>query len=148
MSESSQESRLLGALFRVPFQFLNQQIESGLIASGYTDLRPAHFEVFRHMAPGGARSTVLAERAQITKQSMGYLVDYLEGRGYVQRIPDPDDRRAKIVQFTEKGRGVNETAAQIIRRVEAEWADLIGGELMVSLREALEVLIHFLEDER
>ena len=147
MSDIPQDLSLLGALFRIPFQYLNQKIEAGLIAAGYNDLRPAHFEVFRHMAPAGSRSTELADRAQITKQSIGYLVDYLESRGYVRRVPDPDDRRAKIVQLTDRGREVNETAAGIIRQVEVEWAELLGGDRMVNLRETLEMLIRLQEIE-
>ena len=145
MVDTSKDSRLLGALFRIPYQYLNQKIEMGLLAGGYTDLRPAHFEVFRHMAPDGSRSSTLAERAQITKQSMGYLVDYLEGRGYIRRVPDPGDRRAKLIQFTDKGREVNEAAAGIIQQVEAEWAELLGGDRMANMREALEALILVLE---
>lgn len=139
------EPRLLGALFRIPFQALDARIEAGLQAAGYEDLRPAYFEVFRYMSPEGRRSTELAELAQITKQSMGYLIDYLETAGYVARLPDPDDRRAKIVQLTEKGREVRQTAVQIIHQVESEWAELIGSEQMANLRQMLEGLVTALE---
>jgi DNA-binding MarR family transcriptional regulator len=53
-----------------------------------------------HGARGGGAGTtvsVLAERAQITKQSMAGLVRHLEQHGYVERRPDPRDRRAKLV---------------------------------------------------
>ena len=44
--------------------------------------------------------SVLAERAAITKQSMAELVAHLERHGYVERVPDPTDRRAKLVRST------------------------------------------------
>ena len=137
--------RLLGALFRIPFQALDTRIEEALNAAGYADLRPAYFDVFRYIRPEGSRSTELAEQAQITKQSMGYLIDYLEKQGYVKRLPDPRDRRAKIVRLTERGEEVHQTALQTIHQVEAEWADRVGRENMAQLRQLLERLIDILE---
>jgi DNA-binding MarR family transcriptional regulator len=141
-----EEPRLLGALFRIPFQVLNIRIEQGLIAHGYEEIRPAYFEVFRHIDPDGSRVTELAERAQMTKQSMGYLVDHLEKMGYVERIPDPQDGRAKRIILTESGRHVEQTARRIIHEVEAEWRDMLGEEQMSQLRDTLEHLIRQLEN--
>jgi len=64
---------------------------------------PAHTAVFQHIEADGSRLTDLAERAQITKQSMGYLVDYLEERDYLERHADPSDRRATIICLTDRG---------------------------------------------
>src|SRR5947209_13482354 len=90
---SSQAERPnIGILLRDPVQEIVRRVGSGLAASGFDDLRPAHTAVFQHIAGGGSRLTDLAERAQITKQSMGYLVDYLEDRGYLERRADPTDR--------------------------------------------------------
>ena len=83
MSDQRHERRrrMIGALLRIPFQAINARLEAELAAAGFADLRPAHFSVFQHLPADGARVTDLAERAQITKQSMGYLVDHLEERG-------------------------------------------------------------------
>ena len=75
-----------------------------LSAEGFDDLRPAYSPVFQHMERRGTRIGVLAERARMTNQSMGYLVDALERRGYVERRPDPADRRAAVVVITDRGR--------------------------------------------
>ena len=146
MARDQDGQRLLGALFRIPFQVLNTRIEEGLTAAGYTELRPAYFEVFRHIRPQGSRSTELAEQAQMTKQSMGYLIDQLETLGYVERLPDPHDRRAKIARLTERGQEVDQTARQIIGQVETEWAQLLGAERMTQLRHMLEALTEALEE--
>ena len=145
MTVNQNKPQLLGALFRIPFQTLDIRIEEGLIAAGYADLRPAYFEVFRYIKPKGSRSTELAEQARITKQSMGYLVDHLESQGYVERISDSQDRRAKIVRLTERGQQVEQTARQIILQVEAEWTTLLGEEAMRQLRQKLESLIDVLQ---
>ncbi len=85
-------------------------------------------------------STLLAKRAQMTNQSMGYLVDALETRGYVQRQPDPADRRAALVVITDRGRDEIAAARRLIAEIEREWSGRIGRERMASLRQALEAL--------
>ncbi len=140
----SEDQRMLGALLRIPFQAIVARIHEGLIATGYVDLRPAHFVVFQQMRPEGVRLTELAERAQITKQSMGSLVDYLEERGYVERVPDPADRRAKIVRLTERGKDVERAAREILRGIEADWGRQLGELRLQQLRDTLRDLVDIL----
>lgn len=54
----------------------------------------------------GLLQTELARLLEVGKVSVGGLIDRLEAGGYVQRTPDKDDRRAKRVQVTDKGRAV------------------------------------------
>lgn len=132
----------VGILLRVPFQQVVERVSAGLADAGFDDLRPAHTAVFQHIAAGGSRLTDLAERAQITKQSMGYLVDYLEERGYVERRPDPSDRRAVLVSLTDRGWDQVRAALAIIAALEAEWSRSLGEERMELLRELLTELGH------
>jgi DNA-binding MarR family transcriptional regulator len=141
MEQAQNDRRLIGALLRVPFQAINARIAEGLGAFGYTDLRPAHFAVFQQMTPAGRWLTELAELAQMTKQSMGALVDYLEERGYVRRVPDPADRRAKIIRLTDKGQDVERRAREIIQAVESEWARGVGEERFQHFRQTLKDII-------
>ncbi len=143
-SALADDRRMIGALLRIPFQATVARVHQGLVARGYRDLRPAHLVVFQHLDPEGSRQTRLAERAQMTKQSMGYLVDYLEERGYVARIPDPLDRRARLVVLTERGRAVERAARAEIAALEAEWDAALGGRLGV-LRGLLSELVAALE---
>ena len=96
---------LIGALLWLPADEVRRHVQEVFEESGFTDIRPAHHSVFGLLNPDGDRVVGLAERAQTTKQAMGYLVAYLEERGYLERVPDPDDGRAKIVRRTEKGWG-------------------------------------------
>ncbi len=89
MTQNQKDQRMLGAMFRIPFQAIVALIDEGLRARGFTDLRPAHFVIFQHIRPEGSRITELAEQAQITKQSTGSLVDHMVACGYVDRLPDP-----------------------------------------------------------
>ncbi len=130
----------IAELLRGPFQILVDELHEGLAEAGYPDIRPAHGNVFGYMRKEGSRLTELAERAQLTKQTMGYLVDYLEERGYVERRPDPGDKRAKVVRLTDEGREAVRTAREIMGRIEARWAELLGEDRMEQLRELLKEL--------
>lgn len=139
------QERRIGTLLRVPHRVFATRVHEGLAAAGFTDLRPPHLIVFQHMEPGGCRLTELADLAQITKQSMNYLVDYLEEAGYVERLPDPNDSRAKIVRLTERGTQMSRQAREIAIQIEADWARHVGKERMVELRKTLNDLIDALD---
>ena len=138
--EPGEGRRHLGVLLRGAFQGFLDELFARLAAEGFDDLRPAYSPVFQHLERGGTRIGVLAERAQMTNQSMGYLVDALERRGYVERRPDPGDRRAALVVITDRGREEIAAARRLIAEIEREWEQRIGSERMVALREALEAL--------
>jgi DNA-binding MarR family transcriptional regulator len=127
----------IGILLRVPFHEIVRRITEGLAEAGFDDIRPAHTAVFQHIKAEGSRLSDLAERAQLTKQSMGYLVDYLEERGYVARRPDPTDRRASLIFLTERGWDEIRAALRIIAAIEQDWADRLGKRRMEQLRQLL-----------
>jgi DNA-binding MarR family transcriptional regulator len=130
--------RLLG----VAFDHFSTELTQRVAAAGYADIRPSHGCVFGGIDPeNGSRLTDLADRATMTKQSVGEVVSDLEKRGYVERIPDPEDGRAKIIRLTDKGRGVYLTGWQLNDELEQEWAARFGQDHVAALREALE-LVH------
>jgi DNA-binding MarR family transcriptional regulator len=145
MVDDPEDRRMIGALLRIPREAALRQVVGGLEAAGFGDVRPAHFTVFQHLPPEGMRLTDLAEAALLTKQSMGYLVDDLEALGYVERVPEPGDRRAKLVRLTSRGRQVDDTVRAVIRNLEAEWAARLGKEDYAQLTRLLRVLISMLE---
>jgi DNA-binding MarR family transcriptional regulator len=107
---------------------------------GFPDIRPAHSSLLRNIAEEGSRVSDLAQRAQMTKQSMGYLADSLEAAGYVVQAPDPTDGRAKRVRLTDKGRAAGEALVKLSAEMETEFGELIGQAQMVRLRRLLETL--------
>lgn len=148
MGREREDVRMLGALLRLPFQAIVAGIHQSLVDAGYADLSPSHFTVFQHMPPEGARLTELARAAQITKQSMGYLVDYLAQRGYVERAFDPEDGRARLIRLTGKGLEIERLARGAIARTEADWAEHLGASRMRELVEILEDLTDIIADEQ
>ncbi len=117
-----------------------EELHRRLAERGYSDIRHAHGCVFRWVEPEGTRLTELADLAGHSKQAVGEFVCDLEARGYVERVPDPADGRAKIIRLTERGIEAKETALEIFAEIESEWAERIGPERVEALRDALEVL--------
>lgn len=112
----------LVALFRRTAQLMVAELVERLEAAGYPDLPAAYHPVFENLDAAGTRLTELAARTDMTHQSMGELVDTLEQRGYVERVPDPSDRRARLVRLTPKGRRMVRVALREIADIEAHWS--------------------------
>jgi len=109
-------------------------------AAGYSDLRPGHGCVFGNIDPDGSRLTELAERARMTKQSVGEVASDLEARGYVERVPDPNDGRAKIIRLTQRGREAQAIGQALIDDLERDWGERFGADRVAALRDALEAI--------
>jgi DNA-binding MarR family transcriptional regulator len=140
MSDQSGVPRIAN-LLRTPYQAVMAHITDQIRAE-YPDLRQAHlivFQVIEH-PPAGSRLTDLAEQAQMTVQSMGELVDGLEARGYVERIPDQIDRRVKRIRLTERGWAAHERGGAIIDELHAAWARHLGDEKFEQLLSLLREL--------
>jgi DNA-binding MarR family transcriptional regulator len=133
-------SRNLGTLLRDPWLELNARLNAAVAARGHEDARPALSVVLQHVRDDGSRVTEIAERAQLTKQTVVYLVNELERLGYVERVPDPADGRAKLVRPTERGQDAVAEARRVAAEIEAEWTALLGEARMRRLRAALEDL--------
>jgi DNA-binding MarR family transcriptional regulator len=122
------------------FDQFSEEMTRRLAGTPYNDIRVTHGCVFGNIEPDGSRLTVLAERANMTKQSVGEVATELERRGYLERVPDPGDGRAKIIRLTERGRAAQALGFQIIEDIEQEWAERYGAERVAALREALEIV--------
>ena len=139
----AEEGLRIGALLRIPYTVVMEAVERGLSASGFKDVRAAHFSVLQPLAekPEGMRTTDLAAWAQITKPSVVYLVDYLEARAYVERMADPSDGRAQRVRLTAQGWDVVRASRELGHRVEHDWQQRLGREQLEQLKQILRNLI-------
>jgi DNA-binding MarR family transcriptional regulator len=124
-------------LLEVAKDFQKRALEA-FVARGHAGLQPAHQAVLTHLRVSGTRLTELAQRASMSKQAMGQLVDEVERLGYVERISDPTDGRAKIVRFTPAGLELIEHGTDIATSVQRDYAKLIGKQKLDLLREILE----------
>jgi DNA-binding MarR family transcriptional regulator len=130
----------LAILLREPFRIGSELLHQRLAESGHPDVRPPHGNVFQFLDDSGTRVSVLAQRAQITKQSMAELVAHLERHGYVERVPDPADGRAKLVRATARGSEVYAIARQFVAEIERQWTRRLGKAKMRQLRKLLQEL--------
>jgi DNA-binding MarR family transcriptional regulator len=119
---------MIGALVTIVWRELRQRVNAALAAAGFDDYRTTHESVFQWLGPEGDRVSDLAQHAGMTRQSMAELVDYLEAHGYVERLPDPSDRRAVLVRRTDRGWTVNRIARRVVEESQAEWARALGRE--------------------
>jgi DNA-binding MarR family transcriptional regulator len=121
---------------------LGGELLEGLNERGYPDVRPGHASLFMNIdRRTGTRLTELARRAHMTKQGMMLLVDDLEERGYVRRVPDPEDARAKLVRLTARGRNYVAEARRAMAAVESRARRELGWRRYAAFRTALEELV-------
>jgi DNA-binding MarR family transcriptional regulator len=130
----------LAALMRETFVTLNNLIIVRLAERGHGAVRQSHGAVFQYLDDTGTTVSVLAERAQMTKQAMAELVQHLETHGYVVRVPDPTDRRAKLVQPTERGLEVFAIAQELVPELEDRIRQVIGADRLQALENDLEAI--------
>ena len=131
----------VGRLFQRAARVYSDLILSKMAARGYEGLTLFHTALIANLDAEGARVTVLAKRAGMAKQSMGQLANDLERRGYVERVPDPSDRRAYLVRFTGRGETLLRDSYEVKREVEAEYATKLGQEAVEMLRRLLGQLV-------
>ncbi len=123
------------------YSLLGFRIVNGVVGAGYPQ-KPKHSAVFAQIDPEGSRLTQLAERANMTPQAMGEVVDELVELGYVVRQPDPADRRAKLIVLTRRGRDCVAAGRTTIEGIEKQITEALGegghAQLVRLLRRLLE----------
>ena len=130
-----------GRLLLRAYRHFSDMAASKLHARGHGVLGAAAMALIPHIDLEGTRITVLAERAGITKQAAGQLVNELEAAGYVQRQPDEADGRAFMVVFTKKGWRLLRDSYEIKLEIEAGFEVTLGQRRMQMLKNALRDLL-------
>lgn len=131
------ERLMIGALLNLLTRTLNRRVVEALHAAGHANFRASFTAVFQWCRPEGSRLTELAERAGVTKPSMNEIINVLVEMGYVERVPDPRDRRATLVRRTERGWEVNRDARQAVEALQLEWSQAIGAAELDQLLDGL-----------
>ncbi len=109
------------SLLRRTTRLMVDEITIRLDGAGFPDCPPRFHAIFENIEPEGTRLTVLAARAGVTHQAIGEVVAELEQRGFVERVPDPIDGRARLVRLTDPGRQLVRAAIAVIDDIEREW---------------------------
>ncbi|HWU60138.1 MAG TPA: MarR family transcriptional regulator [Microbacteriaceae bacterium] len=130
----------LGVLLFIPYRYTEDRMFQAVQDAGFDDWTLAQCRVFQRISPDGSRLVDLAEQAQMTKQSAGVMVDQLERLGYVRRVPDPTDGRARLIVIEERGRRAIEVATATVEGIFAEWKEYLGTRNFAQLQQILEQL--------
>lgn len=128
-------------LLSLAAQQLNDRILQAQHDRGFTDIRNAHGTVFANVPPEGIRLTELAKRAGMTKQAMSELVVDMEALGYLVRTPDPDDGRARLIAFSDRGWEAINYALDAFDGMEAQLGETLGVKRVAELRRTLEQML-------
>ena len=142
------DHRLIGELLRNPNAARVRAVERGFAAAGHPAIRQPHLPILEYIdREHGSRTSHLAKHANITAQAMGELVDHLATHGYVERVPDPSDGRARLVRLTDRGHEVYVLAVRLVTDLEARWAAALGERKMDQLKRLLADLWDVIEPE-
>jgi DNA-binding MarR family transcriptional regulator len=129
---------IFSQLLRRPYEALLMKIHAELAAAGFADSYPSWgTNIFHYLREGGLRLSELAEHTHTTKQALLYTINQLEASGYVERVPDPTDGRAKIIRLTQRGWEVRRVADEIIASIEHECVQQLGEERMRQFNELM-----------
>lgn len=101
--------------------------------SGHTRTRRSHVNLTRHLDLEGTRITELARRAAMTNAAMSELIDQCVALDLVERVPDPMDKRVRVVRFTPAGLDWLDAFGRAVAQAQAEMADEIGKRCMSEL---------------
>lgn len=125
-ADPPQEQLNIGLLCFIAYRAMEARVMDALASAGFDDITPAQSRVFQRVGPRGTRVTELAEQARVSKQTAGFLVDQLARAGYVERVPDPTDARARLVRIAARGEAAVAAARVIEAEVESEWSRHLG----------------------
>jgi DNA-binding MarR family transcriptional regulator len=134
--------QLLGRLLR----HFRTELFAAAAAAGYSDVREPHLQIFGNIYDG-ARLTELASRAQLSLAATSELVNDLQQLGYVERRPDPQDGRAKLIVPTPLGRAALAAAGDRVAEIEEHWASLIGRDRFAGACRAMQDLLDALDTD-
>ena len=113
-------------------------VTAKLALLGYQDFPFASASLLWLMDEGGTRSTVIAQRAGVSKQAMSQLVRMMEQQGYLEQVTDPTDTRAKVVRMTKRGEAVKMACVEVREQLNRQVAKALGGKEAAILESSLD----------
>ena len=128
---------MIGALLRMPWERVVRHMLERLHAEGFDDLDMPHMNLLLYPGPQGARPSELAAQRSMTKQAANYLLGQLEALGYLERRPDPNDRRSKRIALTARGERAAYTIRAAVRDMERDWQAQLGKDRFAQLKALL-----------
>jgi len=123
------------------FRALIDELHAELATLGHPEARPLHGFALQAVGPDGVTISELGRRLGVTKQAAAKTAATLEGLGYVERAPDPDDQRAWRITRTTRGDDLLERSAECFERLRATWVATLGGDRVRALEKDLRTMV-------
>ncbi|MFF0270964.1 MarR family winged helix-turn-helix transcriptional regulator [Kribbella sp. NPDC004536] len=127
----------IGILLVLADQEFVRELREYVTGQGFDDQGRSDGFVLRTLHDGPTTITRLAERLEITKQGAGQIADDMERRGYVERLPDPSDARARLLHLTDRGRAALSAARRFHHSYERRLRKRLGDDAVDALRNVL-----------
>ncbi len=127
----------LGQLLIGAHQWITQNLIRMMRQRGHTDLTSAHLTFLNNLDCGITHASAVARRMGISRQAVYRSTRELQGLGVLELIPDPDDKRQKIISMTKLGNTIANDARASLAEIEKILAIQIGGEALKNLSQIL-----------
>lgn len=119
------------------YSWFDESLQHSMQVSGVPGLSRSQSMVMIYLGKGVRRPAALARKLRVTRQAMHKTINDLEANGYVQLVPDPDDRRAKIVRLSATGLQRHRKAQACLMALEKELRKRLGTKKVAALSDAL-----------
>lgn len=116
-------------------------LRAAFAAAGLDGIRPAQAVALVPLAIGGLHASDLADRLRVSRQAVAQAVSALERHGYVTRLPDPVDARARIIELTPRGQQALRVMRSNAIDLERRWQQVLGKQRLGEFRETLIMLL-------
>jgi DNA-binding MarR family transcriptional regulator len=116
-------------------------LRAAFAAAGLDGIRPAQAVALVPLAAGGLHASDLADQLKVSRQAVAQGIAALERHGYVTRVPDPVDARARIIEITPRGRQALRVMRSNALDLEKRWEQILGQQRLGELRETLHILL-------
>jgi DNA-binding MarR family transcriptional regulator len=143
MTETPPEhvARTVPALVQLLARLRAERLRAEFASAGMPGLRPAHAALLVPLLGGGRHASSLAGDLGVTRQAVAQVVATLERDGYVRRVTDPGDARAKLVCLTPRGRAALRIMYTSAVSLEDSWRERLGADRLAEFRATLLALI-------
>lgn len=147
MSNSHKDE--LGEVLILVLRDFQRRLDADLQARSIPGIGSRHRAVVLHLGRyGPSRSVDLASAAGIRPQSMMKIVHELEQAGLLMRSVDPQDSRAKLIEFTQTGKELIGELGHSTQTVWDQYADILGAEKLNETLQALKQVLNLKENNQ
>lgn len=137
MTDRSHEFLLKDLLHAV--YWFDESLQNHLEGAGWPRVSRTKSMILINIADGVTRPIQIAANLGISRQAVHLALGELEQQGLVRVVPDPDDRRAKQVLFSDDPSGIEmrDEALRALHRLEDHLERRVGKAGYAQLRNAL-----------